>query len=307
MTVSKDISNPEGHNQGAARSPCTRHIGSFVPVRHQAASGGSPISALWGRCCGTCRHTARPVLLRKKKRTEEARVAAGCVKNPTSIISLDSPNCILRYLRWFPFYEIRGSGKLGSAESHTTCKQPNWHLDLDQLEFMTFQGLVLLGLVCSRRSISVLSLVHSRCSVSVLSNRAGGVRAAQAGEGDVNGWFLVRGGGCGLSHEEKDTAVLGKTGEGETAKPPPQPGGRFLEQGTQLEKVAVFFYPRPPHPPSQAATFVCVVVTWEWRWCLDPRPLPSPERGVTQAQQSPWGAHCPTAHVCLSFQRWCKN
>lgn len=50
-----------------------------------------------------------------------------------------------------------------SAESHTTCKQPSWNLDLDQSEFMSFQGLVLLGLVCSRYSISVLSLVcHSR-------------------------------------------------------------------------------------------------------------------------------------------------
>lgn len=77
-------------------------------------------------------------------------------------------------------------------------------------------------------------------------------------------------GGCGLYYEEKDTVVLGKTGEGETAKPPPQPVGRSLEQGTQLEKVAVFLYSRPPHPPSQAAMFVCVVVTQEWRWCLVP-------------------------------------
>lgn len=85
----------------------------------------------------------------------------------------------------------------------------------------------------------------------------------------MNRWFLVQDGGCGPYYEEKDTVVLGKTGEGETAKLPPQPGGRFLEQGTQLEKVAVFLYSRPPRPPSQAATFVCVVVT-RGRWCLVP-------------------------------------
>ena len=174
VTVSKDISNPKGHNQGAARSSCMRHIGSFIPAHHQAASGVSP-----------------HLLSRKKKRTEEERVAAGSAKNPTSIISLDSLNCVLRHVWWSPFYEIWGSGKLSSTESHTTCKQPSWNLDLDQSEFMSFQGLVLLGLVCSRCSISVLSLVHSRCSKSMLSKWVGGVRADKAEERDVNRWFLV--------------------------------------------------------------------------------------------------------------------
>ena len=78
-------------------------------------------------------------------------------------------------------------------------------------------------------------------------------------------YFLVQGGGCGPYYEEKDTVVLGKMGEGETAKLPPQTGDRFLEQRTWLEKAAVFLYSLPPRPPSQAVMFVCVVVTREWR------------------------------------------
>lgn len=75
----------------------------------------------------------------------------------------------------------------------------------------------------------------------------------------------MQGGECGPYYEEKDTVVLGKMGEGETAKLPPQTGDRFLEQGTRLEKAAVFLYSRPPRPPSQAVMSVCVIVTREWR------------------------------------------
>lgn len=68
----------------------------------------------------------------------------------------------------------------------------------------------------------------------------------------------MQGGECGPYYEEKDTVVLGKMGEGETAKLPPQTGDRFLEQGTRLEKAGCASpLPRPPRPPSQAAVSVC--------------------------------------------------
>ena len=154
---------------------------------------------------------------------------------------------------------------------------------------MSFQGLVLLGLVCSRCSISVLSLVHSRCSKSMLNKWVGGGRADKAEEGDVSRWSLeVPGAGWRLWSLlwGKGCCGPGEGGGGCDSQAAITNGGRFLEQGPRLEKAAFSSTPVLHAHQARQSRSCPWLSPGSGGDALSPQPLPSPERGVKRAQQS---------------------
>lgn len=99
-------------------------------------------------------------------------------------------------------------------------------------------------------------------------------------------WFLVQDGGCGPYYEEKDAVVLEKTGEGVTAKPLPQTGAGFWNRGYGWRRQLFSSTPVLHAHQARQSRSCAWLSPGSGGDALSPRPLPSPERGVTHAQQS---------------------